>query len=470
MEQKDDEIVRFSDLIKKGTVKKSSPDKEAEPEIEDKAEEGPLRLSELGALKLKSRLVSRRSEQSKEQTVLSEKEAVSEKVTTTPREDNQTDYREYRDVKSKELRKASPTAVSPSRDSLSVQREEKVRSSRMEVTAGKVQVENTEKRDAGVIVPPDRAIKESEESEVEVSVQPVVDVRKIYDDARFCLETIKGRIIAGQRFDIQPARKIIERMAESRDLIEAIYPLTTKTFEEEDYNISHQVNVAVYSLKLGLGLGYTGGKILDLGLCALLHDAGMFRIPDAIRLKRDKLTGQEIDIIKTHPDIGRDILNAYRESHPNLPIVAYEHHEREGGQGYPRGLQGNSIHEFARVVAIADSYEAMTHHRPYRRALLQPLSAKELIKQKNELFAPFVIKVFLQEISLYPPGSYVILNNKAIARVMTNDRQHPLRPDVKIIYDGEGNRVEGDVIVKLAQNPLFFIVDGVSQDEIPGEK
>jgi len=93
-----------------------------------------------------------------------------------------------------------------------------------------------------------------------------------------------------------------------------------------------------------------------------------------------------------------------------------------------------------------------------------------LIKQKNALFAPFVIKVFLQEISLYPPGSYVLLNNKAVAEVMANDKGHPLRPDVRMLYDGEGNKVHGDIIIKLAQNPLFFIVDGVSQEEIPRGK
>jgi HD-GYP domain-containing protein (c-di-GMP phosphodiesterase class II) len=223
----------------------------------------------------------------------------------------------------------------------------------------------------------------------------------------------------------------------------------------------------IYAIKLGIGLGYPRPRLVELGLSALMHDVGMFRIPESIALKSGKLTEREIEIIKTHAEIGRDIMNPLSSSYPSLTAVAYEHHEREGGQGYPRGLKGNEIHEFARIIGLADSYEAMTHNRPYRKALMQSFSAKELIKSKSALFSQVVIKVFLKEISLYPLGSFVILNNKSIGEVVATDYNHPLRPTVKMLYDGEGKRVQDDVMIKLNENPLFFIVDGVSPEEVP---
>ncbi len=470
MESKDDDAVRFSDLIKKGVAKKDIREEKETPDDVNKSEDGPLRFSDLDALKLKSKLVSRGSAVSKDTTVQSEKNLTDESKFLFSQDSNLNDLEEYKRLKTRELHKPSPVVTMKDSVQGPLRKDEKIRSSELVMPVIKAPRDTADLKEVDTVVFREEEKREPEKLTATAITEPQADVKKIYEEARYCLELIKGKIIAGQPFDMQQARKIIEKMIESPERIEGLYPLTTKTIDEEDYNISHQTNVAIYAIKLGFGLGFAWGKLLDLGLCSLLHDTGMFRIPESIRLKREKLTGQEVDIIKTHPNIGNDILSAYKESHPTLSIVAYEHHEREGGQGYPRGLKGNDIHEFARIVAITDSYESMTHHRPYRKALLQDFSAKELIKQKNALFAPFVIKVFLQEISLYPPGSYVLLNNKAVAEVVTNDKGHPLRPDVRMLYDGEGNKVHGDIIIKLAQNPLFFIVDGVSQEEIPRGK
>lgn len=467
MESKDDEIVRFSDLIK-GVSKKGQSEQKETSDDASPSEDGPLRFSDLEALKSKSRLVKHENAMSKTSVVQPQKDAAAESRLQSSKKPDLSDFEEYKQTRSRDSYKSPPVVKSGDSDPGLMRKDERIRSAELAVPVGKIPRETDDVKNAAN--PPEVEKREPEKGYSTSIEQPLVDVRKLYDDARFYLEKIKGKVIANQRFEIEPARNIIEKMSDSRERIEALYPLTTKTIEEEDYNISHQTNVAIYAIKLGSGLGYSGEKLIELGLCSLMHDIGMFRIPDGIRLKREKLTGQEGDIIKTHPDIGRDILQAFRGNDASLSVVAYEHHEREGGQGYPRGLQGNDIHEFARIVAITDSYEAMTHHRPYRKALLQPLSAKELIKQKNALFAPFVIKVFLQEISLYPPGSYVLLNNRAVAVVVASDKNHPLRPDVKILFDGEGNKVYSDVIIKLAQNPLFFIVDGISQDEIPKGK
>jgi HD-GYP domain-containing protein (c-di-GMP phosphodiesterase class II) len=210
-------------------------------------------------------------------------------------------------------------------------------------------------------------------------------------------------------------------------------------------------------------MGFSKDKLFELGLSALFHDIGMFLVPDDILRKPDRLTQEESDAVRKHPEMGRDILSIRGGSYPWLSEVVYQHHEREEGQGYPRGLRGDRIHEYAKILGIVDTYEAMTHNRPHRRAI----SVRELIESKNQQFAPRIIKVFLEQISLYPIGSYVKLNNKSLAKVIdTNDHQ-PLRPVVNVLFDSQGNRMKADQIVNLKDNSLLWVIGNLSETELP---
>ncbi len=289
---------------------------------------------------------------------------------------------------------------------------------------------------------------------------------EVYLNLKKFLNSVKARAREGMIFDIGPASDLIARIIREPEMIRKIYPFTIPLSLQEDYNISHQVNTMIYAVKIGMGFSYSEKKLHELAMAALFHDVGMFMIPKEITNKYGKLSAADLDTIKKHPVIGKKILSEFREN-PWLAAVAYEHHERENGQGYPRGLKGSEIHDYAKIVGIVDSYEAMTHNRPYRKALMQAFSARELVKSKNLLFSPSVIRVFLNEMSLYPLGSYVRLNNRAIGQVVGTDHARPLRPDIKLIFDGEGRRMEADVVVKLDENPIFFIQDSVSEEELP---
>jgi len=290
---------------------------------------------------------------------------------------------------------------------------------------------------------------------------------QIYSAAAHFLQQAKESVVRNNAFAVEPAVNLIARITGSPELIDKMYSLTIPVTQDEDYNISHQINTMVYTIKMGKGFSYSGRKLGELALAALLHDVGMFQIPEKVTGKFGKLTDEDLALIKRHPEFGRKILNNYEGGHPVLAEAAYQHHERESGQGYPRGLSGLQIMEFSKIISIVDSYEAMTHNRPYRKALMQAFSAKELIKSKHSLFAPNVIKVFLKEISLYPLGSYVRLNNRAIGRVVATDQSRPLRPEVLIIFDAEGHRVFENIVLKLDENPIFYIQDSISEDELP---
>lgn len=267
------------------------------------------------------------------------------------------------------------------------------------------------------------------------------------------LQATKRLILESKPFAIEPLRELVRDMIAAPEFVNALYQYTSEYGHEEDFTASHSINTMIYALKIGIGLEYPPDRLLDLGLAALLHDVGMFSVPDTILRKPGALTENETSVIRRHPETGRDLLAPWASQCPCLNRVAWEHHERQDGSGYPRRLKGDEISEFGKIVGLVDTYEAMTHDRPYRRAL----SVRELISSRNSLFSSGILKVFLEQFSLYPVGSLVRLNNRAVGKVIrTNDGQ-PLRPIVRLTSDETGNAVTGERIVDLKENPILWI-------------
>ena len=147
---------------------------------------------------------------------------------------------------------------------------------------------------------------------------------------------------------------IVKLLKENSNIFLFLYGLD----EGKDYTLTHSVNVTFYSLIIGIALKYNPVKLNDLGLGTLLIDAGMIKLPVYIIHKQSNLTDQEYNQIKTHPLLGYKALKDLGKIKESSAIISLQHHEQFDGKGYPRGLRGNDIDEFARIAAIADSYEA----------------------------------------------------------------------------------------------------------------
>ena len=183
---------------------------------------------------------------------------------------------------------------------------------------------------------------------------------------------------AGASFDLEPALIYINNViASTEDLISRIYQLTVDYDRDDDFYLSSPVNTMVYGLKVAQRIGYEKANLIEFGLAALLHDVGMFKIPDEILNKEGRLTDDELHLIRKHPEMAVEILSGYRNAYPKMIRAIYEHQERANGQGYPQGLKGDEICDYAKIIGICDSYEAMTHHRPHKKARLQSESIKE---------------------------------------------------------------------------------------------
>ena len=280
------------------------------------------------------------------------------------------------------------------------------------------------------------------------------------------LRDVRADVSAKRSVDIESAYRLVKTLVDEPILIQSIFPLILKDTAEKDYMVTHQANVAVCAMKLGLALEYTSSQLLDLGAASLIHDLGIWNVPAAILNKEGPLTAEERDMIRDHSRIGRDILAPFERNHPSLAEVVYQHHERGNGTGYPRSLSMDEIHDDALLICFVDAYEAMTHQRPNRHALKQTFTAMELIAGFREsAFPEDVVKAFLKEITLYPEGCYVLLNNRWICEVVAINRDNALRPDVRVVIDHLGRKDEAGKVIRLIDNPIYYIEDCVSLDE-----
>ncbi|MBI9009417.1 MAG: diguanylate cyclase [Tenericutes bacterium] len=192
--------------------------------------------------------------------------------------------------------------------------------------------------------------------------------------------------------------KVSERRSVKNKAISAILKTLTEKYEAERI---HSKIVAEYSKKLGEALGLEAEEIRDLTTAAMFHDIGKISIPDNIINKPGKLDDREYEIMKTHTEVGYEILRAADE-YSELAIHASSHHEKWNGKGYPKGLKGEKIPYFSRIICIADAYEAMTADRPYRKKQSDEFAASEIIKFAGIQFDPVLAKVFVEKVLKKP--------------------------------------------------------------------
>lgn len=215
-----------------------------------------------------------------------------------------------------------------------------------------------------------------------------------YVFARIISTTLKKRSAATREAVIkaEKANANAEKMSFSFKMLETL----AGTIDAKDkYTNGHSVRVALYATKLAEALGWDEDKVSKLRYEALLHDIGKIGVPDMILNKPSKLSDMEFELIKSHTVIGSDILKNM-VAFPEAFEVAKHHHERFDGKGYPSGLQGSEIPISARIVCIADSYDAMSSDRIYRKALSKDIIRKELVGGRGTQFDPNLLDKFLE--------------------------------------------------------------------------
>ena len=195
------------------------------------------------------------------------------------------------------------------------------------------------------------------------------------------------------------AREVERKARENESLsLHVVQTLAEAIDAKDTYTNGHSSRVAKYSKEIARRYGYTEAQQNDIFMMGLLHDVGKIGVPDAVINKLSKLTDEEYDLIKKHPVQGDRILKKIEEM-PKLSIGARWHHERYDGTGYPDGLAGTDILEEARIIAVADAYDAMTSRRSYHDVFPQERVRSEIEKGKGSQFDPVFAEIMLQIIA-----------------------------------------------------------------------
>ena len=242
--------------------------------------------------------------------------------------------------------------------------------------------------------------------------------------------TVENGFVIVERFE-----KMLEFLvpAVTRDISGLIHIQDLKSYDDYPYN--HSLAVTMLSIATGQALGLDIDTQLRLARCAVLHDLGKPYVPRHISEKRTKLSKEEFDVIKEHAANGAAILKKKGYGDSELWNGVMFHHEKVNGMGYPKGLRGNDIPLFSKIIAVADMYDAVTSYRPHRDAVT-PSQAFEMISSEAGTSFDFdIVMAFTKNLMLYPVGIALNLSDGRVGIVTNNE--NVLRPTVEIRETGE---------------------------------
>ncbi len=283
----------------------------------------------------------------------------------------------------------------------------------------------------------------------ETRSEAVVLVKKVMSNFNF-----------SDNIDVDNVKALVNKIVDELLLSDDILYNLTEIKTVDDYTFEHSVNVCILSLITGIGLGFDAARLRELGIGAILHDIGKLYIPSEILKKPSQLTVKEFEEIKKHTVLGYDLLRKSGKLNLVSSYIAFGHHERYDGSGYPLHLKKDSIQIYARIVAVADVYDALTSDRVYRKKL-KPNEVYEYITSLGVLhFDPEIVKSFVKYVTIYPVGTGVMLNTKERAIIVRDNRLMPTRPLVRIVYDEKMKRRKLTKEIDLAKTSDIFIVDG----------
>jgi len=285
------------------------------------------------------------------------------------------------------------------------------------------------------------------------------------------LDSVFIALNAGVEIDMRPVDDICVRLL--YDLRE--YPGNFVGFilggEVTGYELAKSsVNIAILSALIAQELSLPRHKVNNIVSAALLHDVGMLRLSKSITQKKGGLSDMEIEQVKSHPLYTSKIITKELSGTRELNLIAMQHHERWDGKGYPNHVPGSDIDIGARIISVADAFEAMVSKKPYRNSMAGYHAVKNLLVDSHRRFDPAIIQAFVRIMGVYPIGSIVRLGDGSVARVVSVNVSTPLRPVIQMLIDKDGNVLGPDMAntIDLLQERKLFIKEAVEPADFAG--
>jgi len=257
---------------------------------------------------------------------------------------------------------------------------------------------------------------------------------KIYDGAAKTIKNLFNDISSDKKINITAINALADEIIDSIIRNEYAISILTRIRNKNAYHWEHAINTAILISGFSLFLGMKKETVVQIAIGALLHDAGVAKIPEAILNKKDKLSKNEHELVQQHVLWGHKICKSDGLTNKITTDMLVNHHERLDGSGYPRGVEASKLSKLARITAIVDVYDAMTGNKRYKQGE-QPINALRYLISKSEQFDRSLVQQFIKYIGVHPVGSLVKLSNETLAVITKGNRDNPLNPKVIAFYN-----------------------------------
>ena len=287
------------------------------------------------------------------------------------------------------------------------------------------------------------------EQRVETSLADMAAIRATYHEASTIAERIWQQSGVEGRPDPTAARGMVDTLAQAVAQNRTALIALTALKNYDNYTFTHMVNVSILTMAQARSLGIDGTLLREFGIAGLMHDIGKVRTPAEILNKPEKLTDAEFAIMKRHVVDGAEILRRTPEMPPIAPVVAFEHHLRRDGTGYPSGVARDTLNLATTLCSISDVYDAMRSQRKYQQSFPSDRIRAVLEHNDGRQFDRDLVRRFVQLIGIYPPGNLVRLDTGEIGVVLKVYASDPHKPRVRVVTSSAGERLDKPYDVNL---------------------
>jgi putative nucleotidyltransferase with HDIG domain len=267
-------------------------------------------------------------------------------------------------------------------------------------------------------------------------------IRQLYANAVAAAEMAWDSAASEGQPDLPSALQTVEGLADAVTQNRTALVALTAMRNYDNYTFTHMVNVSILTMGQARAIGIEGQLLREFGLSALMHDIGKVRTPKDILNKPDKLTDQEFTIMKRHVVDGAEILRRTPEMPILAPVVAFEHHLRTDGSGYPATAKRGTLNLGTMFCGISDVYDAMRSQRAYQQAFPTDRILAVLKRNDGTQFDQNLVRRFVQLLGIYPPGNMVKLSSGEVAVVTQVHAPDPHRPRVRVMFGKDGERLD----------------------------
>ncbi len=284
---------------------------------------------------------------------------------------------------------------------------------------------------------------------------------KTYQNSKVFVAEMMSKVADGGGVDTALAKEAISDCVDSVLHSPDAFLWLSQLKSRDNYTAQHSLNVCILSIVLGRQIGLKVEQLNQVAMCGMMHDMGKMLVPLKILNKPGRLDPEELRIMKKHTIMGYELLSSSKNMFQGAIETALTHHERVDSKGYPRGISSNTLPYFSNIVAVADIYDAITSDRVYQKARTHQEAIKVLFELSNTQLNQRLVVKFIESLSVYPPGSFVKMNDGSIAMVLEVNSKLKLRPKIMLILD-KNMQLLGDKVIDLTKTMTDFAGNSLS--------